>query len=351
MSLEISMIVHERKVDVAFHVAPKECLAIVGPNASGKSSVLLGIAGLLNVDEGLIALGGRTLFASGRAIKPVNVPVHKRQISMLAQRPLLFPHLSVRHNVEFGPRSLGVPRTEVRKRAMGWLERVDMAHLADRRASELSGGQSQRVALARALAVEPELLLLDEPMAALDAEAVPAMRSLLAEVSQERTTVLVTHDLLDAISLSARAIVIEEGRVTDEGLTERVLLQPRTSFGARLGGLNVLRGLAEGPDCVVTADGQKVYGTPQSALLAGQRAIAVFNPSSVIVTRSEIETSARNTFSARIDAIDQRDGRCRVSAGGFVVDVTVSALVELRLAPGQTIHLMVKAMEVALHPA
>lgn len=351
MSLNVDIKSTERKLDAAFHLDSNESLAIVGPNASGKSSVLLGIAGLLAPDYGVITLDGKTVFAAGAGMRSVNVPVHKRGLAMLVQRPLLFPHMSVRHNVEFGPRSLGLGRAEAKVRAMHWLERVEIAHLADRRSIDLSGGQAQRVALARALAVEPTLLLLDEPMAALDAEAVPAMRSLLAEVAQERSTILVTHDLLDAISMSTRALVVENGRVSDEGPTERVLLQPRTSFGARLGGLNVIRGVGDGRDCLAMPDGRRVYGAAQSELEVGKPAIAVFNPRSVVVTRTHVETSARNSFLAKIDSISERDGRCRLSAGGFLVDITVGALVGLNLSQGQSVYLMVKAMEVSLYPA
>lgn len=351
MSIDIAISSLERNLDVSFSMDAHESLAIVGPNASGKSSVLLGLSGLLTPDSGRISLSGKTVYSSGADVKPANVPVHKRGVSMLVQRPLLFPHMNVRQNVEFGPRSMGLGRTEARSRAMQWLERADIAHLSERRSSELSGGQSQRVALARALAVEPKLLLLDEPMAALDAEAVPAMRMLLAQVVKERPTVLVTHDLLDAISLSTRTLVIEDGRVTDDGPTERVLLQPRTSFGARLGGLNVVRGIVETADCVVLPDGHRIYGQAQTDLTVGNGAIAVFNPGSVVLSRSEVQASARNSFVARVDAVDQREGRCRVSAGGFLADITLSALVELGLQPGETVHLVIKAMEVNLHPA
>lgn len=351
MTLDLAVASHARDVDVSFALDTNESLAIVGPNASGKSSVLLAIAGLLKVDSGHVSLNGKTVFSSRNGQPSVNVPVHKRGVSMLVQRPFLFPHMSVRANVEFGPRSIGLGRAESRNRATYWLERVGVAHLADRHSHQLSGGQSQRVALARALAVEPKLLLLDEPMAALDAEAIPAMRVLLAEVAKERPTVLVTHDVLDAISLSTQTIVIEGGRVSDSGPTQRVLLQPRTSFGARLGGLNVLRGTAQGDDCVVLADGQRVFGQANSPLALGQKAIAVFSPSSLIISRDQVETSARNSFHVTIDAIDQRDGRCRISAGELLIDITLGSLVEMGLAQGQQIHVMVKAMEVALHPS
>lgn len=351
MTLEITMTVKERNVDVTFSLGSNESLSIVGPNASGKSTSLLGISGLLLPDTGEITIDGTTVFSRGVGRPAVNVPVHKRGVAMLVQRPFLFPHMSVQSNVEFGPRSIGLGRKEARSRAHHWLERVGVSHLADRHSTDLSGGQSQRVALARALAVEPKLLLLDEPMAALDAEAIPAMRVLLSQVAKERPTILVTHDLLDAISLSTRTIVIENGHISDSGPTERVLLRPRTSFGARLGGLNVLRGTVESVDCIMLENGQKIYGEARSELDVGQPAIAVFSPSSITVAKSEIETSARNAFVVEIDAVDQRDGRCRLSADGLMIDITLASFVEMGLAPGQKIHLTVKAMEVALHPA
>ncbi|TXJ05975.1 MAG: ABC transporter ATP-binding protein [Aeromicrobium sp.] len=350
MSLHISITHHKRNVDAQFDLESHESLAIVGPNASGKSTVLLGIAGLLKPDAGRITIDETTVFARGEGMTPINIPVHKRGISMLVQRPLLFPHMTVRANVEFGPRSIGLGRAEARKRAMFWLERADIAHLAERSSTDLSGGQSQRVALARALAVEPRLLLLDEPMAALDAQAVPAMRTLLAQVARERPTILVTHDLLDAVSLSTRAIVIENGRVSDEGPTERVLLAPRTSFGARLGGLNVLHGTVGSDEYILLDDGHKVTGRARGDLAVGEKAIAVFSPSAVLLVDESAVTSAQNKFTVEIDGIDQRDGRCRISAGGLLIDVTLATFVERGLAPGQKIHLHVKAMEVELHP-
>ena len=172
----------------------------------------------------------------------VDVAPHRRRIALLAQEPLLFPHLSVLDNVAFGPRSAGAGRSESRGRAREWLEEVGIGDLADRRPAQLSGGQAQRAAVARALAAEPDLLLLDEPMAALDVAVTPALRQTLRRVLAERTCVVVTHDVLDALLLADRVLVLEGGRVVEQGPTREVLTRPRSAFAARLAGLNLVVG-------------------------------------------------------------------------------------------------------------
>ncbi|MFI5778411.1 sulfate/molybdate ABC transporter ATP-binding protein [Nocardia sp. NPDC051570] len=244
--LQVSVRLTERDVDIELAVAPGEVLALLGPNGAGKSTVLELVAGLIRPDEGRIRLGDRMLIDRARGIE---VPPHRRGVAMLAQDALLFPHLSVAANVAFGPRSRGMGRRAAGDIAREWLRAVDALALRDRRPGELSGGQAQRVALARALAVDPELILLDEPMAALDVATAPAMRTLLRRVlrdpernSKGPSAILVTHDIVDALTLADRVVVLEAGRIAEQGPVTTVLSRPRSAFAARIAGVNLLIG-------------------------------------------------------------------------------------------------------------
>nr|BFF18096.1 hypothetical protein GCM10025730_16170 [Promicromonospora thailandica] len=211
------------------------------------------------------------------------MPPHDRQVSLLAQEPLLFPHLSVLDNVAFGPRSRGMGRSASRDVARRWLAEVGIEDLAARRPGEISGGQAQRAAVARALAADPRLLLLDEPMAALDVAVTPALRQTLRRVLADRTVLLVTHDALDALLLADRVAVIEGGRIVDHGETSRVLSRPRSRFTAQLAGLNMLAGTWD-DGAVRTATGLRIEGTPgDPAPAAGADVVAVFPPGAVSV--------------------------------------------------------------------
>jgi molybdate transport system ATP-binding protein len=230
MSLDVHVVVEPGRLDVRFSLSEGETLAVLGPNGAGKSTLLDVLSGLVRPDSGHVRLGDTTLVSTGNDTRDTWLPPHARGVALLAQEALLFPHLSVRDNVAFGPRSAGSDRARARVIAERWLDRVDAAGLADRRPRRLSGGQAQRVAVARALATEPRLLLLDEPFGALDAGVAPAMRRLLAEVLVERTVVIVTHDPLDALALADRVIVLDEGRIVEQGGTRDVLLNPLTDF-------------------------------------------------------------------------------------------------------------------------
>jgi molybdate transport system ATP-binding protein len=228
--LVIDAVVASRGLDVSFTVAAGETVALLGSNGAGKSTVVQVLAGLLRPDRGRAVLDGRVLFDLGGPGPAGWLPPHSRGTALLAQEPLLFPHLSVRDNVAFGPRSTGSSRARSRILADEWLAAAGVTDLADRRPAALSGGQAQRVAVARALAARPGLLLLDEPMTALDVAAVPAQRRLLHDVLADRTVVLITHDPLDALALADRVIVLENGRVAEQGRTRAVFARPQTEF-------------------------------------------------------------------------------------------------------------------------
>ena len=196
--------VDSRDVEAAFAVANGESVALAGPNGAGKSTVLGMIAGTVAVSSGSITLGG---------VDVTGLPPHRRRVTLLAQDPLLFPHLTALENVAFGPRARGSSREKARATALGWLDSVGLAELAERKPRELSGGQAQRVAVARALAIQPDVVLLDEPLRALDADVAPAVRELLRTVLADVTTILVSHDPADVEALADRTVRLAAGRI------------------------------------------------------------------------------------------------------------------------------------------
>ena len=346
MTFSLSFRVAERDVDVTLEVAAGETLALLGPNGSGKSTALAVTAGLVDPDAGRVELDGRVLtdVAGGVQVAP-----HARRTALLGQEPLLFPHLDALENVAFGPRSSGTPRAAARTAAQQWLDEVGVGELAARRPAQLSGGQAQRVAVARALAAEPDLLLLDEPLAALDVAVLPALRQTLRRVLADRTAVVVTHDPLDALLLADRVVVLTDGRVVERGASAEVLSRPRSAFAARLAGLNLVAGVWR-DGSVVTSDGLSVHG-----LVAGEEpapgagAVATFRPASVSVFREPVAGSPRNAFDVTITEIEPLADLIRVHAGPLHADVTVQAAAELGLDAGVRATFSVKATEVAVY--
>lgn len=329
------------RLDVRFQVARGEVVALLGPNGAGKTTVLRALAGLVRLDEGRIELDGRRLD---------DRPVEERPVGMVFQDYLLFPHLSVLENVAFGPRSRGRPAREARRTAAGWLERVGLAGFGGARPRELSGGQAQRVALARALAVEPALLLLDEPLAALDArtrlEVRSGLRRHLAEF--QGATVLVTHDPLDAMVLCDRLIVIEAGRIVQEGAPAEVARWPRTDYVARLVGLNLYRGTGHGHR--VALDGLEL----SAAESVDGPVFVAFSPTAVALYRSRPDGSPRNLWRAVVEGVERHGDNVRVQLDGpvrAVSDVTPAAVADLGLTPGDEVWASVKATETRVYPA
>ncbi|AQT80094.1 molybdenum ABC transporter ATP-binding protein [Mycolicibacterium litorale] len=355
--LQIAATVAERTLEIAFAVAAGEVLAVLGPNGAGKSTTLHVIAGLLRPDSGVVRVGGRLLTDTAAGIQ---VPTHDRRVGLLLQDPLLFPHLSVRANVEFAPRSRGAGRSRARRDAETWLGEVGLADLGDRTPAQLSGGQAQRVAIARALAAEPEVLLLDEPLAGLDVAVAASVRALLRRVSSTdgRATVLITHDLLDVLTLADRVLVLEAGRVVEVGPVAAVLGAPRSGFGARIAGVNVVRGLLSGDDSIRAVDGIRWHGTRDALLPADGAAVAVFSPAAVAVYRELPHGSPRNSVQVEVAELAADGARVRVraeeqadGAPGLAADITAESAAGLRLAVGDRVWFTVKAQEVALHGA
>ncbi|WP_376771657.1 sulfate/molybdate ABC transporter ATP-binding protein [Actinokineospora xionganensis] len=337
------------RLQVDLRTEPGEVIAVLGPNGSGKSTLLDVLAGLRQPDSGVVAVDGMTLTDTAGGVR---VPPHRRGVGLLAQVALLFPHLTALANVEFGPRVQGKDHTTARR----WLDDVGAGDLADRRPRGLSGGQAQRVALARALAADPVLLLLDEPFAALDVDAAPALRGVVRRVLRDRAAVLVTHDPLDALAIADRVVVLAGGRVVEQGPTREVLSRPRTPFTARVAGLDLVAGTAC-PDGLRTVDGALIAGSG-GAEINGEPAVAVFRPADVAVYTERIHGSPRNVFEATVTAMEPHGDvvRIRVAGGrpwvsGLAADLTVGAVAELTIEPGSRVYLAVKATEVRVHPA
>lgn len=351
MSLDLHAVVPERDVEAALTAAEGETVAVLGPNGSGKSTLLAVVAGLLRPHRGRVVVDGRELTLAGDG-RSVHVAPHDRRTALLGQEPLLFPHLSALDNVAFGARSSGASRREARVGAQVWLDRVGVGELSGRRPGRLSGGQAQRVAVARALAAEPQLLLLDEPMAALDVDVAPAMRQTLRTVLADRTVVLVTHDVLDALLLADRVVVLEAGRVVEEGPASEVLSRPRSAFAARLAGLNLVAGSWSGTE--VQSGSGAVHGlTKDPAPGIGDQVVATFRPHAVAVYRQRVEGSPRNSFAVTVTGLEPLGDLVRVrgTADGqsLAADVTVQSVAALELATGQEVTFTVKATEVAVY--
>ena len=285
------------------------------------------------------------------------MPVHRRRIAVLEQRSLLFEHLTVIENVAFGLRARGVRAAEAHERAQRELDAVGCGELAPSRAWEVSGGQAQRIAMARALATDPRLVLLDEPLAALDVSVAPAIRALLRQRVRDegRTALLVTHDAVDALALADELAVIEEGRVVAMGPVADLLARPRTPFVADLVGVNLLVGTASEADAITLPTGERVVGVADGVLGHRREAIASFPPASVAVHTTEPTGSPRNHLRATVQGIEPRGALVRLSAEladgtPVAADLTLAASVDEGLVPGRPVWLAVKAAQVALYP-
>ncbi|GIH23684.1 ABC transporter ATP-binding protein [Acrocarpospora phusangensis] len=329
------------RLDLDLEVAPGEVVALLGPNGAGKTTALRLLAGLTRLTEGHITLDDQPLH---------DLPVEKRPIGMVFQDYLLFPHLSALDNVAFGLRCQGTGKAESRRRAFEWLARVGLEDHANVRPRQLSGGQAQRVALARALVIDPRLLLLDEPLAALDAHTRLEIRSHLRRhlADFDGATVLVTHDPLDAMVLADRLIVIERGQVVQEGVPADVARRPRTDYVARLVGLNLYRGTAAGHHIKV----DDILFTVTEHLEGP--AFLVFAPSAVALYRTRPDGSPRNLWQATIDGVERHGDNMRIHLDGPIsaaADITPAAVAELDLTPGQTVWASIKATETHAYPA
>jgi len=340
------------RLDVAFDVAAGECLALAGPSGSGKTSVLRVAAGLVRPDHGRVACGERTWLDTEHGI---DLPPEERRCGYVFQDYALFPHLTAWQNVAYGLR--GLHRRERRDRAHALLERFDIAHRADSRPRTLSGGERQRVAIARALAVEPDALLLDEPLAALDTRTRAAAGRELAAVLHAAgvPALLVTHDFQEAALLGDRVGVMDGGRIVQTGSAAELAAAPASVFVADFTGAIVLTGVAErSPDglTLVRLDGGGDVTSPEPA--TGPVAVTVYPwDISLAPLRTADPGSARNHLDVDVLSVTAVGGRVRVGLAApqpLTAELTDPAVRALALEPGSRVVATWKATATRLLP-
>ncbi len=333
---------------VSLTAAPGQVLGLLGPNGAGKSTLLSAVAGLTPVSAGRITLAGQVM---DDADAGVFVEASGRPVGFVFQNYRLFPHLNVADNVAFSPRARGMGKRAARSAASYWMDRLTLTDLADRKPDQLSGGQAQRVALARALAGEPALLLLDEPLSALDAGTRLDVQAELKRHLADFTgpCLLVTHDPLEALVLADQLIVLEGGRIVQEGTPAHIARRPATEYVAKLVGLNLYAGHADGSEVVLSGGGAFVIPDQGQH---GEVLVAV-RPSAVVVsTQRPQPSSARNTWPAKVAGLALLTDRVRLDLEGqpsTVVDVTPAAVAELSLGRGSEVWLTVKATDLEVY--
>jgi len=334
-------------LDMGLAIEEGEVVALLGPNGAGKTTLLRAVAGLIALRGGHVRLDGTTLedVATGEYI-----PTERRPIGVVFQDYLLFPHLSAVDNVAFGLRSRGMGKRTAGEKAVQWLDRVGLRSYARSKPAELSGGQRQRVALARALAPDPHLLLLDEPLAALDATTRAEVRRDLKRHlgSFPGLRLVVTHDPLEAAALADRLVVMENGRLVQTGTASEVTERPRSQYVADLVGVNLLKGQADHGFV-------RMPGGPVVAATGAESGdvFAVIHPRAVALYRSRPDGSPRNVWPGRASGIEFIGDRVRVRIDGevgVVAEVTPAAIKELNLGEGGEVWLSFKATDVGVYP-
>ncbi|MGW7197856.1 ABC transporter permease [Streptomyces chryseus] len=320
--------------------APGTTIAVVGPNGAGKTTLLRALLGLTPRAHADLRLGDTDV---------TRLPPHRRGVAWVPQDGALFPHLTALANTAYGLRAHGVARAEARRRAQDWLDRLGVGHLAHRRPAQLSGGQAQRVALARALAARPRLLLLDEPLAALDQTTRAHVRHTLRNHLDGfgGVCLIVTHDPVEAVSLADRVLVLDDGRALQDAPPAEVTRHPRSPWVARMLGRNAWPGTATAKGLLLAGGQTLVVADP---LPAGADALAIIAPEAVSVHREKPGGSPRNVWPGTVREITASGSRLRVlitseHAPDLVAEITPQAAAELGLADGTSVWTSVKATE------
>ena len=360
-------------LDMNFSAGKGKTTVLLGESGAGKSTVLRLLAGLLHPERGHISLEGNTYFDSERHIA---IPPQERPFGYVFQDYMLFPHLTTFENVAFGLRAQHLPRKVVRQRVGEALEQVHMAGYDQRRPAQLSGGQQQRVAIARALALHPQLLLLDEPLAALDIQTRREVRQELRNLlsSAGITTVMVTHQYLEALLFGYHILVLEQGQVIQQGSHRDLLQYPRSSYVAELVGMNFFRGRVicceAGAMCTIQLQNNGRPGIELSAALEeqtqklpepGDEAFVLVDPRSITLYQTLPDSSARNVFQGTIVQLlnlgtpfgknSEQSGRVRVSMSVddsvplLTAEVTEASASRMELSEGKIMYATFKATE------
>ncbi|MEA2842759.1 MAG: molybdate transport system ATP-binding protein, partial [Actinomycetota bacterium] len=339
-------------LDVDLSIPSGGVVAVVGPNGAGKTTLLRALAGLQPLDAGRVVLDGVVLEDTGTSAGTSTYVVpERRPVGIMFQNDLLFPHLSALENVAFGLRCRGVRTGEARRLAAGWLERLGLDDHASAVPAALSGGQARRVALARALATEPRLLLLDEPLAALDASTLLETRRALRHHldGYAGIRVIVTHDPVEASALADRVIVVEGGEVVQAGTLAEISARPRSRYVADLVGVNLLEGTGVDGGVDLAGGGHLVAPGVEPGPV-----FVVIHPRAVTLNRDPPGGTPRNVWRGVAQGVDREGERARVVVGGrvrIVAEVTAAAVDELRLDEGGDVWVAVKATEVGVFPA
>jgi len=347
LDADIQLRLSRLSLDTAFTVASGEVLALLGPNGSGKSTILRALVGLLPLAGGRIVLDGTVLEDPAQHVK---IPPEQRPIGLMFQDYLLFPHMSAVENVAFGLRAKGTDKKAARDKASQTMARLGLDGLAEAKPGSMSGGQQQRVAMARALVTDPKLLLLDEPLAALDVSTKTDVRRLLREVLRQSSAanVLVTHDLLDAVALGDRMVVIQDGGIVQTGTPAEVTARPRSRYVADLVGVNLLRGTAHGTMIDLDGGGKLNCAEPATGPI-----LAVIAPAAVSVSRQRPEGEGENTWPGQISAVDLMGDRVRVRTEGtpaITAEVPPAAVDELKLDDGGELWASVDPAAITVYP-
>jgi molybdate transport system ATP-binding protein len=349
LKVDVEISRNDFRVQAAFEVGPGTTVALLGPNGAGKSTIVGAVAGTIPIERGRITLGHRVFEDAGAG---VHLPPEQRGVGLMFQDHLLFPHLTVVENVAFPARSAGAKRGSAHAEAMDWLARLRLSELAEHRPHQLSGGQAQRVALARTLVARPDVLLFDEPLAALDIATRSETRRLIAEHLDtfEGPRMLITHDPTEAFALADSVIILEAGAIVQTGSPDTIRRHPRSTYAADLAGINFVAGVARdgtvttGSGCeIVTAD-RHVHGG----------VLLTIHPRAIAIHPSKPDGSARNVWEATVTELSEFGDRVRVATNGslpLTAEITPDSVARLGLERGATIWIAVKATEVMVEQA
>lgn len=337
-------------LDVELTVRSSGVVVLLGPNAAGKTTLLRALAGLVPLERGRVSLDGTVLEDTAAGVR---VPTERRPVGVVFQDYLLFPHMTVLENVAFGLRSRGAGRAAARESALAMLDRMGLADLAAAKPRALSGGQAQRVALARALATDPRLLLLDEPLSAMDAGARAELRRGLSRhlAAYEGTCLVITHDPIEAMTLGDQLVVLEAGRVVQAGSPEELSSHPRSRYVADMLGLNLYRGRIEQGSVLLTGGHRLIAADP---LPDAVDVFAVIPPRAVALHRVLPEGSPRNVWKGVVEDLDIVGNHVRAHVSGelpIIAEVTPGAVASMNLDDDGPVYVAVKAVEIEVYEA